>query len=377
MKFSKLRGRRLLAASLGASLGLAAGGVGATPSFDEPEQCSPDNPGACLNGASSPVTNGANLRATLNSHGTVARERREAQQEGATAARGGRDAWFAAGDPGSAPIGVWVSYNYLDAESDFAVLGTPLGFESDGHNVLGGADRLFFGDRVLLGVAGGYTEFSADTFYNGGGQDNDGFTIAPYASVLLTEIFSIDVSGGYSSLDYDQHRVSPTDGSLTTSAFDADRWFVAGNVNATLTRGNWLGNLRLGAAHTSERQDGYAEIGSAASALGGTLRTVTEREIDLTQLIVGGEVAYSASMVEPYFMVAYHNDLSRDDDTAAGGLPGQFQVVQTSDDDEVQLGFGLRCYTDNGFIATLEYLRVEGREDFDMDSVMATLRLAL
>jgi hypothetical protein len=385
------RSRRLLAASLCASLGLAAGGVGATPSsespsfespsfddrYDEPERCSPDNPEACLNGASSPVANGAMMREALNSHGATTRDRTGTKREQGTATRWRREAWFAAGDGADAAIGTWVSYNYLDAESDFAQAGTPLGFESDSHNALAGVDRLFFEDRLLLGLAGGYSALSVDTVHNGGGVENDGFTIAPYAALLLNEVFGLDVSGGYSSLDYEQHRVSPTDGSLTTSAFDSGRWFIAGNVNATLARGNWLGNLRVGGAHVSERQDAYLETGSAASALGGTLRAVQERNIHLTQVIAAGEVAYSAGAVEPYFMVAYHNDVSRSDDPGAGGMPGQFRVVQPDDDDEVQLGFGLRCYTERGFTATLEYLRVEGREDFDMDSVLATLRLAL
>jgi len=371
---SSLSRRRL---AFAAALCLAGGGAGATsPEFDEPEICSRENFGACLNGAASPVTNAAGLRASLGAHDEVARDRRKARRGEATAGLGRREAWFAAGDAAAAPIGLWVSYNYTDAASDFAVLGTSLAFESDAHGVLAGVDRMF-GDRVLLGIAGGYTDVSADTFYNGGGQDNDGYTFAPYAAVLLNEIFSIDVNGGYSALDYDQHRISPTDGTNTSAGFDADRWFIAGNVNASLQRNNWFGNLRVGAAHAAESQDAYTEAGSAASQLGGTLRAVQDREIDLTQLIVGGEVAYSAAMVEPYFTVAYHNDLSRDDDAGAGGLPGAFTVVQPSDDDEVQIGLGLRCYTTRGITATLEYLRVEGREAFDSESLMATLRLAL
>ncbi len=43
----------------------------------------------------------------------------------------------------------------------------------------------------------------------------------------------------------------------------------------------------------------------------------------------------------------------------------------------MQIGIGLRCYTARGITATLEYLRVEGREAFDSDSLMASLRLAL
>lgn len=381
MKPRPVSERNSIAAVLCASLSVATGSAGATPSvpeyFEEPERCSPDNPEACLNGASSPVANGAMMREALNSHGATTRDRTGTKKQEGTATRWRREAWFAAGDSAGASIGTWVSYNYLDAASDFAQAGTPLGFESDGHNALAGIDRLFFDNRLLLGLAGGYTALTVDTVHNGGGVENDGYTIAPYAALLLNEVFGVDVSGGYGMLDYEQHRVSPTDGTLTTAGFDGDRWFIAGNVNATLARGSWLGNLRVGAAHVSERQDAYSEAGSAASAVGGTLRTVQERNIHLTQVIAAGEVAYSAEAVEPYFMVAYHNDVSRSDDPGAGGMPGQFRVVQPNDDDEIQLGFGLRCYTDNGFIATLEYLRVEGREDFDMDSVMATLRLAL
>jgi hypothetical protein len=362
---------------LAAPLGLLATGVAATPSIEPRPECSPQNFEVCLNGVSSPVTNGPMMRESLNSHGETSRGRSGTQRAGATAWRAGREAWFAAGDPQSANVGAWASYNYVDASSDFATAGATLGFESDAHNALAGADRLFFGDRLLLGLSGGYTALSADTTHNGGGEENDGYSVVPYAALLLTDIFSIDASGGYTALDYDQNRVSPTDGTLTTSTFDADRWFIAGNVNATLARGNWIGNLRLGAAHANERQDAYAEVGSAASALGGTLRSVREREIHLTQLVVGGEIAYGGPTVEPYVMVAYHNDLDREDDPGAGGMPGTFRVVQPSDDDEVQIGLGLRCYAERGITATLEYLRVEGREDFDLDSLMATLRLAL
>jgi hypothetical protein len=367
----------LLRLSVAAQCGLLAAGVAATPSLEPSPECSQQTFEVCLNGASTPVTNVPLMRSALDAQSETTRRRSSGQPAASVAARGEREAWFAAGDPRTAPIGLWVSYNYVDATSDFASAGATLGFESDGHSGLAGADRLFFGDRLLLGLSGGYTTLSADTVHNGGGEEHDGYTLAPYAALLLSDIFSIDASGGYAALDYDQHRVSPTDGTATRSSFDADRWFIAGNVNASVTRGSWLGSLRVGAAHASERQDAYAESGSAASALGGTLRSVREREIHLTQLVVGGEAAYSGSNVEPYVMVAYHNDLDREDDTGAGGMPGAFSVVQPTDDDEVQLGLGLRCYTQRGVTATLEYLRVEGREDFDLDSVMATLRLAL
>lgn len=73
----------------------------------------------------------------------------------------------------------------------------------------------------------------------------------------------------------------------------------------------------------------------------------------------------------------YHNDLERSDGEDAGGLPGNFTSVQPDDDDEVNVGVGLRYYTTWGVTATFEYSRTEGREDFDNDTFMLTVRAAL
>ena len=142
-----------------------------------------------------------------------------------------------------------------------------------------------------------------------------------------------------------------------------------------------LDNLVLGAKfgylYTEEEQDDYTESGSAVSAVAGTLRFVDERHIDLSQIIVGGEIAYTLGSFEPYGIATYHNDLDRDDGEDAGGLPGNFTSVQPDDDDEVQVGGGIRYYTDWGLTTSIEYMRVEGREDFDSQTVMVIIRAAL
>ncbi|MEQ8497081.1 MAG: autotransporter outer membrane beta-barrel domain-containing protein, partial [Gammaproteobacteria bacterium] len=217
-----------------------------------------------------------------------------------------------------------------------------------------------------------------NTRFNGGGQESDGFTVAPYAAVLLTDIFSIDVSGGYSALEYDQDRISPADGTSIEASFDSDRWFVATNLNAFLPVDRFIFGAKVGYLYTEEDQDSYLETGSVASGNAGLLRTVTSRNIDLEQLVVGGEIAYDAgNQFEPFFVAEYRNDLSRSNGNAAGGLPGNFTAVQNSDDDEVQLTFGLRYFTTWGVTSSFEYQRVEGRSDFDSDLFMFTLRAAL
>lgn len=365
------------AAASTAALFLASSLALASPHSDEEQVCTENDFLNCLNGVTSSVTNGASLRASSADLAEVARERSGKKAADAQAALFGSHTGLPAGDEmGNSVFGMWGSYSYSDFDSDFTFQGAALNYDADMHSGLIGFDRLF-SDRFLLGMAFGYQDTEADSTFNGGRQSNDGYTIAPYAAMLLNEVFSIDVSGGFTWLDYDQRRISPVDGTRIRASFDADRWFITTNLNALLTAHNWIFGARVGYLHTEEDQDRYVETGSAASAAGGVIRTVTKRQIDLSQLIVSGDLGYNFGDWEPYFMVAYYNDLSRDNDNSAGGLPGNFTSVQAGDDDEVQLSGGIRYYTTWGVTATFEYMSVQGRKNFDSDTFMFTLRAAL
>ncbi|MCP5198970.1 MAG: autotransporter outer membrane beta-barrel domain-containing protein [Gammaproteobacteria bacterium] len=345
---------------------------------EEDVVCDRENFANCLNGVSSSVTNGAGLRMDAARMKDIANERRRRQQAGggtATVGLFGADQRLAAGDDmGGSVFGMWGSYSYNDFDSDFRFAGRSLGYDADAHNGLFGIDRLF-NERLLLGLAVGYQSLEIDTVFNGGQQDSDGYTLAPYAALLLNANWSIDVSGGYTWLDNDQDRVSPADGSNISASFDSERWFIATNLNWMAVVQQWVLSAKVGYLHTDEDQDAYLESGNAASAA--LLRTVLKRNIDLSQVVAGGEIAYSAGLFEPFFRAEYRNDLSRDDGNRAGGLPGAFTALQPNDDDEVQLGVGLRYYTNWGVTTTLEYQRVEGRTSFDSDLFMFTLRAAL
>ncbi len=340
--------------------------------------CSREAFQACLNGVGSSVTNSAGLRVSGGSYGSVASERsgRASDDETQAATAFSTDV-LAAGDGGQGSVfALWGSYAYADFDSDFSFAGNSLAYDAHAHNALGGLDRLFAG-RYLLGLAGGYQSATADTVFNGGGQDNDGYTVAPYAAILLTDIFSIDATGGYAWLDYDQDRVSPVDGTDIEASFSADRWFAASNLNALTSIGNWNLGGKLGYLYTEEAQGRYVEAGSAASAAAGRLKTIGRRQVDLSQVVIGGDIGYSFGRFEPYVMAQYRNDLSRNDGESAGGLPVGFSSVQPDDDDEVELSIGVRYYTTWGVSGALEYSRVEGRQDFDSDTFLFTLRAAL
>ena len=344
------------------------------------QQCNQVNFQACLNGVGSGVSNGGGLRVSSAEYTDVARERAEQGKGSGTASLYQPTTTLAAGDDlGGSVFAVWASYSYNDFDSDFVFQGTSLAYDADAHNALAGFDRLF-ADRFLLGLAFGYQWLDSDSDFNGGTMKSDGFIIAPYAAVLLTDVFSIDLMGGWSPLEYDQNRISPSDGTNTSAKFDSDRWFIATNLNAIWVLDKWVLGAKVGYLYTEEEQEDYTERGSAASAAGvggGSLRFVNDRHIDLSQIVVGDEIAYTLGSFEPYGIATYHNDLDRDDGEDAGGLPGNFTSVQPDDDEEVQVGGGIRYYTDWGLTTSLEYMRVEGREDFDSQTVMFIIRAAL
>ncbi len=261
---------------------------------------------------------------------------------------------LAAGEGGPS-YGVWASYSYSDFDNDFAA--TLL--DGHRHNVLAGAD-MTPRDNMVLGVAFGYEFASIDTKFNGGDQDTDGFTIAPYFGLLLSDNWNVSATVGYSSLDTDQFRTDAL-GNRVTSNPDSDRWFGTLNLNGYTTWNDWLFTGRIGMLQARNIQESFDE--SDGTAVG---RTTTE----LGQWNVGGEAAYSWGEFEPFARVTYENDYSLSRITIAGTGP-----QPSRDDDNWLFGLGLRYFSsDNGLSGNIEWYKRLGREDYDEDTFTATVR---
>ncbi len=273
--------------------------------------------------------------------------------------------------------GFWGTANYLNYDGDnnlepnTATAVPKVIYDADTKSILVGADRLFY-DRLVLGIAAGYEDTDVFTFFNGGNTETDGFTIAPYAAYLINDTFSVDAAFGYSSLENDTDRLELGTGSTLVADFDSDRWFFSTNINASTTYNEWFLSGRVGYLYSHESQDGYTETGSTGGAGN---RTVGERNVHISQLIVGGEAAYNFGRQEPYFGAAYVYDLSRGIGRSAGGLPGGVSP-DFDDDDEIQLNAGLRWFADQ-FTAVLDLSHVVSRNNFDSYGVMFTIRTDL
>ena len=269
--------------------------------------------------------------------------------------------------------GFWGSFNNTDYDGSLPI-NAPIGrveYEGDIKSVLFGADKLVT-DRLVLGLAIGYEESEAFTLYNGGNNDADGYTIAPYAAFFVNNFISIDAAVGYTELEYETDRVSlATAGTTNFGSYDSDRWFAAINLNASGQFNDFLLTGRVGYLYTEEDQDGYTETGGADA------RQVSDRKFDLSQLLVGVEVAYNWQSTLPYIGLAWAHDLDRENggNGLQPGLPGG--VAPTfSDDNEIQLTFGLRHYGDY-ISAMLDFNTVLERDSFDSHGVMFTLRADL
>ncbi len=332
------------------------------------------DPGACIFGVSNSVTNGATLR--LNSVVSGEATRRDVDEESKLSLRRGFDGitGVTAGDS-YAGFGVWASYARANFAGDLVFARAKLAYDGESDSINFGVDRLV-GERFLIGLAVGYENTASTTTFNGGETDTDGFSVVPYAAWLINDVFSVDFAGGYGSLDTDQNRISTIDGSQIDASYDSKRLFFTANLNATAVRGNWVFGGQLGVLRSNEEQNAFTETGNAASAA--RLWMVRERDVSITQFVAGLDVGYAlgGSGFEPYGRVAYRNDLSRDNGVESGGLMPMFTQVQADDDDEWEVGGGIR-YFGNDVSGGLELFTTRGREAFENWSVLANVRVEL
>ncbi len=273
-----------------------------------------------------------------------------------------RPAGLAAGDEAASPWSVWGDYAYTSADNDLA----STAFESDLHNFFLGADYTPV-ERIVVGIGFGYETTDVDTDFNIGEQEIDGYTIAPYLGYAFNDILSIDISGGWSDVDLEQNRTDPNTLTIIRSDSDAERWFVAGNINALYEYQQWIFTGRLGVLYTQEDQDGFTETATVPFT---TAAVIPSQTVDLGQFQAGLELARVMGDWEPYAAASMEYDFEREDILLNAGLP-------QPDNDELGFrpGVGLRYYGMYGITGALNWQALVARDDFFSHTVDLTLRV--
>lgn len=183
-------------------------------------------------------------------------------------------------------IGVWANGGY----SSIQYTKPDSKFNGNVWTGMGGIDYKFT-DSLMVGLAAGYEATKLKTTFNNGNLDATGWTIAPYSLYKFTKNYSVDVSGGFSQINYTTDRLDPLVGTKVTGKTDADRWFVAANMNGVWAEDAWRFSAKFGTLWAEESKKAYTESNSVANAaLTNSLGSVN----------LGGKVGYNLGMVEPF-----------------------------------------------------------------------------
>ena len=282
-----------------------------------------------------------------------------------------RPSGLAAGDTGPA-VSVWGNFSHTAFASDFVIEPASSSLTAHDSRVnagMVGAD-VVIAERFVVGTAVGYEDSHSDTPFNGGNHEANGFSVTPYAAVLLTDYLSVDVSGGIAWLDNDQVRIDRQGAVPMSAGFDSRRRFVAANVATFRGFGAFTLGATAGILHAKQTEDGYTEQGPEVHA-----RTITEREVKLTQALIGADASYRFRAAEMFGFANYRNDLSRDEGRGIGGLPSTTGPVQPDDEDELELGVGARFLGEGPVSGSVELSHIMGRERFDSWTGAVTLRV--
>jgi hypothetical protein len=240
-------------------------------------------------------------------------------------------------------IGVWLnggysSINYTKADSKF---------NGNVWTGMGGVDYKFT-DALIIGLAAGYESTKLKTVFNNGNLDASGWTIAPYGLYKFTKNYSVDVSGGFSQLNYDIDRLDPLVGTKITGKTDADRWFVAANLNGLWTEDAWRFSAKFGSLWASESKKAYNESnGTANAALTNSLGSVN----------LGGTVGYNLGFFEPY----------------VGGT-GRKWLGDANDKADFLAQLGTRLYLGDLAVGTIEVSTPLGDDNLHQYNVVANIR---
>lgn len=260
-----------------------------------------------------------------------------------------------AGDGLVSGFGLWSSYSYSDFDNDLS----STALDGSRHSVLAGID-FFPWEQALFGLAFGYETSDVDTRFNNGNQQSDGYTIAPYFGVVISDTWSVDGSVGYSRIDIDQFRTDPASGNRIDSSPASDRWFATLNINAFKAYRQWLFGGQIGYLWTRNTQEAFTESNGVARP---------EVINKLGQWHVSGDVAYSLGRFEPFARLTYERDYSITEITVVGGGP-----QPSNDRDGFVAALGVRYFSDSGISGNLEWNRRFDRDNFSEDSLMMTLR---
>jgi len=214
-------------------------------------------------------------------------------------------------------------YGNYDRNNDFG------GGDSQAHTVVVGGD-MKLSDRLLAGVAFGYTEDKSSLGNDGGGFKLDEATLTAYASYVNGPWYA-GASAGGGDLDYRNiHRSIPLGaGSRTESGSTRGMHLMARVLGGYwFNYGSWLPGPFVRLTYQEAKVYAWSETGTSSTAM-----SFGEQKRDSLVSSLGWQAEGSLGWARPYARITWEKDYNNDDRTVRAGL------VSTGG-----IGFGLPAF---------------------------------
>lgn len=140
------------------------------------------------------------------------------------------------------------------------------GYDFRGASLTAGLDGKL-SDRVIAGVTFGYARDFTDYSDPGSETNTSSFTVSAYGTYKATETAYIDIVGGYSDVDIDNHRWETGNNTLLSGDRDGRSWFGSVALSNEWRTAQSLVSPYLQASVISNRVDHYSEAATSIYAL--------------------------------------------------------------------------------------------------------------
>ena len=236
---------------------------------------------------------------------------------------------------------VGTSFQPLQTSGNVGVLSAGLDYRVSDKMVVGAALAV---DRTRIGL----------NYLAGGNLAGDGLTLAPYLAYAFNRSWALDATVGYGRSDYD------ISGGGVTGSFRGTRTFgnVGLNYSQQLAGSRWQVTGRGALTTVSSRSGSFTASNNVFAS--GT-------SSDLTQLRLGGQVAYAAGQVTPYFGLTYVYDVRRPGSVTVGGQ------TSSGDRDSWIPAIGLRFSSGGAVYGGLQFSTERGRSEVKNDQLLFNL----
>ena len=233
------------------------------------------------------------------------------------------------------------SFQPLQTSGNIGVLSAGLDYRIMDNMVVGAA---LAGERSRIGL----------NYLAGGNLAGDGLTLAPYLGYVFNRSWALDASVGYGRSNYD------VSGGGATGSFRGTRMFgnVGLNYRQEIAGSRWQVSGRGALMSVASRSGSFTASNNVFSD--GT-------SSDLTQLRLGGQMAYAAGQVTPYFGLTYIYDIRRPGSVTVGGQ------TSSGDRDSWIPAIGLRFSSGGSVYGGLQLSTERGRSEVKNDQLLFNL----